>query len=175
MVEPFMVSLLADPSGSYTTAAALIACVEASLRRHHGHGLEGQRIVIVGGTGPAGRVAGVIAASAGAEVLLSSRSGIDAAEAAARATGRRFGVSLRGLAGSDAPALGAALAETDVLLACAAAGMQVVTSETLRSAKRLRSRPTSMRYRPRASRAWVRWTIPSRCPGRPRSASARFR
>ena len=31
MVPPFVVSVFADPSGSYTTAAALVACVEAAL------------------------------------------------------------------------------------------------------------------------------------------------
>ena len=78
MVKPFVVSAMADPSGAYTTAAAMVACVEAALKRHHGQGLEGQRVVILGGTGPVGRVAGVIAAQAGAEVYLSSRNGIDA-------------------------------------------------------------------------------------------------
>ena len=30
MVPPFVVSLMADPSGSFTTAAAMVACVEAN-------------------------------------------------------------------------------------------------------------------------------------------------
>src|SRR5512146_492914 len=29
MFKPFVVSLMADPSGAYTTAAAMVACVEA--------------------------------------------------------------------------------------------------------------------------------------------------
>lgn len=36
MVPPFEVSVIADPSGSYTTAAALVACVEQVLRSAHG-------------------------------------------------------------------------------------------------------------------------------------------
>jgi methylene-tetrahydromethanopterin dehydrogenase len=138
MVQPFVVSLMADPSGSYTTAAAMIACVDAALRRRHAHGLEGQRIVIVGGTGPVGRIAGVIAAQAGAEVLLSSRNGIDAAEAAARQTGTRFGVALHGVSGGDPAALRASIAQADVVLACAAAGVQVVSTEALASTSRLK-------------------------------------
>ena len=31
MVKPFVVSVMADPSGAYTTAAAMVACVEAAL------------------------------------------------------------------------------------------------------------------------------------------------
>ena len=138
MVKPFVVSLMADPSGAYTTAAAMVACVETALKRHHSQGLEGQRVVILGGTGPVGRIAGVIAALAGAEVFLSSRNGIDTAEAAARETGKRFGVTLHGMSGGDPAAVRASLAETDVLLACAAAGVQVVSAEMLSFAKRLK-------------------------------------
>jgi methylene-tetrahydromethanopterin dehydrogenase len=138
MVKPFVVSLLADPSGAYTTAAAMVACVEAVLQRQHAQGLQGQRVLILGGTGPVGRIAGVIAAQQGAEVLLSSRGGIDAAEAAARDTGKRFGVTLHGLSGADPAAVRASLAEADVLLACAAAGVQVVAAEALAVAQRLK-------------------------------------
>lgn len=138
MVKPFVVSMMADPSGAYTTAAAMVACVETALRRHHGHGLEGQRVVILGGTGPVGRIAGVIAAQAGAEVFLSSRNGIDVAETAARETGKRFGVTLHGLSGGDPAAVRTSIAQADVLLACAAAGVQIVSSELLAFAKRLK-------------------------------------
>ena len=138
MVKPFVVSLMADPSGAYTTAAAMVACVETALRRHHALGLEGQRVVILGGTGPVGRIAGVIAAQAGAEVFLSSRNGIDVAEEAAKLTGRRFGVTLHGLSGGDPAAVRASIGSADVLLACAAAGVQVVTAEALTFAKRLK-------------------------------------
>ncbi len=138
MVKPFVVSLMADPSGSYTTAAAMVACVEAALKTNHGHGLEGQRVVILGGTGPVGRIAGVIAAGAGAQVFLSSRNGIDAAEEAAQLTAQRFGVTLHGISGGDPAAVRTSIADADVLLACAAAGVQVVSAEMLTHAKRLK-------------------------------------
>lgn len=138
MVKPFVVSLMADPSGSYTTAAAMVACVEAALQRQGANGLAGQRVVILGGTGPVGRVAGVLAAQAGAHVQLSSRNGIDAAEEAAQATGQRFGVALHGVSGGDRAAVRTSLADADVVLACAAAGVQVVSAEDLGFAKALK-------------------------------------
>ncbi|WP_088281233.1 NAD(P)-dependent methylenetetrahydromethanopterin dehydrogenase [Ideonella sp. A 288] len=138
MVKPFVVSVMADPSGAYTTAAAMVACVEAALKRSTGLGLEGQRVVILGGTGPVGRIAGVIAAQAGAEVFLSSRNGIDAAEAAAAETGKRFGVTIHGLSGGDPAAVRASIGQADILLACAAAGVQVVSAEALGAAQRLK-------------------------------------
>lgn len=135
MVKPFVVSLMADPSGAYTTAAAMVACVEAALLRTSTQGLAGRRVVVLGGTGPVGRIAGVIAAHAGAEVALSSRNGIDVAEEAALETGRRFGVTLHGVSGGDRAAVRSSLAESDVVLACAAAGVQVVSAEDLGHAR----------------------------------------
>jgi methylene-tetrahydromethanopterin dehydrogenase len=137
MVPPFAVSLMADPSGAYTTAAAMVACVEAALQKQ-GSGLKGQRVVVLGGTGPVGRIAGVLAAQAGAVVSLSSRNGIDAAEEAAQLTARRFGVTLHGVSGGDRAAVRTSIAEADVLLACAAAGVQVVSAEDLTGATRLK-------------------------------------
>ncbi len=137
MVKPFVVSLLADPSGAYTTAAAMVACVDATLLRTQGAGLPGRRLLVLGGTGPVGRVAGVIAAQAGARVQLSSRSGAAAAEAAARQTGARFGVGLQGISGADRAALRASIAEAEVVLACTAAGVQVLTADDLAHALRL--------------------------------------
>ena len=138
MVKPFVVSLMADPSGAYSTAAAMVACVDAALKKRHGHGLQGQRVVVLGGTGPVGRVAGVLAAQSGADVRLSSREGTEAAEAAAQETGKRFGVSLHGVSGGGHEAVRASIAEADVILGCAAAGVQVVSAEDLGSAKRLK-------------------------------------
>lgn len=138
MVKPFVVSVMADPSGSYTTAAAMVACVEAALKRHHGQDLAGQRVLVLGGTGPVGRIAGVIAAQAGAEVHLSSRHGTDVAEEAAAESGKRFGVTLHGISAGDRAALRASLADADVVLACAAAGVQVVSAADLEFAKRVK-------------------------------------
>jgi len=138
MVPPFVVSVMADPSGAYTTAAAMVASVEAALKKRHGHGLDRQRVVILGGTGPVGRIAAVLAAQAGAEVYLSSRNGIDVAEEAAQKTGARFGVTVHGASGGDRAAVRSSLAEAEVLLATAAAGVQVVSAEDLGFAGRLK-------------------------------------
>ncbi|HOX66867.1 MAG TPA: methylenetetrahydromethanopterin dehydrogenase [Burkholderiaceae bacterium] len=138
MVKPFVVSVMADPSGAYTTAAAMIACVEAALQRSHGHGLEGQKVVVIGGAGPVGRIACVIAAQAGARVCLSNRDGLVEAETAAGVTGVRFGVTLQGVSGESHDTVHASLADADVILACAAAGVQVLSAADLSHARRLK-------------------------------------
>jgi methylene-tetrahydromethanopterin dehydrogenase len=137
MFKPFMVSLMADPSGAYTTAAAMVACIEAALQRAHHGGLADRRVLVFGGTGPVGRIAAVLAAQAGAQVQISSRGGATAAERAASETARRFGVTVHGVSGRDHNAVRASLAGADVVLACAAAGVQVLSAEDLAAVPRL--------------------------------------
>lgn len=138
MFKPFVVSLMADPSGAYTTAAAMLACVEAALRRHHDLALKGQNVLVLGGTGPVGRIAAVLAAQAGALVRIASHTGLAVAQKAAQETGTRFGVTLQGVSGADRNALRSELAQAGVVLACAAAGVQVVSPEDLGFAKGLK-------------------------------------
>src|SRR5579862_8133276 len=54
LLKPFEISLFADPAGSFTTAAALLAVVEKSYREKFGAELAGARIVIFGATGVVG-------------------------------------------------------------------------------------------------------------------------
>jgi methylene-tetrahydromethanopterin dehydrogenase len=100
--------------------------------------LSGQHVLVLGGTGPVGRIAAVLAAQAGAVVRIASHSGFDVAQRAALDTGARFGVSLQGVSGADRAALRDALAPAGVVLACAAAGVQVVSPEDLAFAKGLK-------------------------------------
>lgn len=137
MVPPFVVSVFADPSGSYTTAAALVAATEAALRRHHGTDLAGKRVLMIGGTGTVGRIAAVLCARLGATAVMSSHKGAEAAQAAADQTGQRFGVTLQGVSGHGSEALRQALAEADVVMGVAAAGVQVMTEADRAHATRM--------------------------------------
>ena len=77
MVPPFEVSVFADPSGAITTAAAAIACIEKQLKASFETDLDGKELFIFGGTGPVGVCAGILAASCGAKVYLTSHRGSD--------------------------------------------------------------------------------------------------
>ena len=137
MVPPFIVSLFADPSGAYTTAAALVAATEAALKKHHGTELTGKRVLLLGGTGTVGRIAGVLCAQLGATALLSSHRGAVAAQTAAAETGARFGVTLQGVSGQVEADVRAALAGADVVMGVAAAGLQVMSAADRAVATRL--------------------------------------
>jgi methylene-tetrahydromethanopterin dehydrogenase len=134
MFPPFMVSVFADPSGSYTTAAGMVACVERHLRQHHGTGLDGKRVLVLGGTGAVGRIAGVLCARSGAAVRLCSHSDAGRATAAAEQLNKHFGVALTGMLIDSQATLHRELAATDVVLATAAAGAQVMMEEDFKAA-----------------------------------------
>lgn len=136
MFPPFTVSLCADPSGAYTTAAALVACCEAALQ--HDDGLEGRQVLLLGGSGPVGRIAAVLCARRGGRAVLGSHRGAAAAQEAARDTGAHFGVSLHAASTADGDALRTALAQADVVMAVAGAGVQVASASDLAGATRLR-------------------------------------
>lgn len=137
MVPPFVVSAMADPSGSYTTAAALVACVEAQLRKVHGCELAGKRVLILGGGGTVGRIAGVLAQQLGAEVRLSHFQGEAAAREAADAIHARFGSPLGAVSGASLAEVQASVEDADVILATAAAGIEVLGEGVRQAARRL--------------------------------------
>lgn len=134
MVPPFEVSVFADPSGSYTTAAALVACVGRQLHKAHSTDFTGKRVLVLGGTGAVGRIAGVLAAQLGATVTLASQSGIERARNAAAETGKRFGASLSAAVSATASDRQSALAQADVVFATAAAGAQVMCESDVAAA-----------------------------------------
>ncbi len=138
MVPPFAASVLVDPSGAFTTAAAMVACVEQVLRDHASTSLDGLRVVVVGGTGPVGQTAGIIAAMQQARVTLLSSSSSAKAEQAAAFCREQFGVTIEGALAREPADLARQLADADVVLACAAAGIEVVSEAGLRAARQLK-------------------------------------
>src|SRR5947209_4696180 len=101
LVPPFGISFFADPSGSFTTAAAMVAGVEKVLKDKKQRGLKGLKIATFGATGVVGFSASVIAALEGAEVTLVGYDGIKRVADAAQDIKARFGVDVHAADGSD--------------------------------------------------------------------------
>jgi methylene-tetrahydromethanopterin dehydrogenase len=137
MVPPFEVSVFADPSGSYTTAAALVALVERHLKKVHGAELDGKRVLILGGTGAVGRVAAAMAASLGADVVLASHTDGARAMRVSDEINRRFDIATVGVSAAKPAELHQALSRAEIVFATAVAGVQVVSSADLAHAKPL--------------------------------------
>jgi methylene-tetrahydromethanopterin dehydrogenase len=137
MVPPFEVSVFADPSGAFTTAAAMVAVVERQLKRTHGTALLGKQVVVLGGTGPVGAAAAVLAASDGARVNLAIARDSADARSTADDCNARYGTTLEGMEAGSAAMMTALIRGAEVILATSKAGVQVVTAEHLAVASRL--------------------------------------
>jgi methylene-tetrahydromethanopterin dehydrogenase len=137
LFPPFEMCLFADPAGSFTTAAAMVACVEKLLRDKKSCDLKGLKVAIFGATGVVGFSAGVIAALEGAEVTLVGYDGIKRVSEAAGEIKARFGVDVHAADGSDDAKKAAILSETEVVLAAGRAGVQVLSRAQITAAKRL--------------------------------------
>src|SRR5215472_996534 len=101
LVPPFGISFFADPAGSFTTAAAMVACVEKVLRDKKQRTLKGLRAAVFGATGVVGFSAAVIAALEKAAVTLVGYDGIKRVSDAAREIKARFDVEVQAADGSD--------------------------------------------------------------------------
>jgi methylene-tetrahydromethanopterin dehydrogenase len=138
MVPPFEVSVLADPSGAFTTAAALVACVEKQLKTHHGDELKGAQAVVFGGTGPVGIATGVIASLAGADVTIVDPFNIDVALEKAQQYNARCGATLVGTYASSDADKARLLSQADIVFCTAKAGIQVLNASVLSDATQLK-------------------------------------
>ncbi|MGH8502305.1 MAG: NAD(P)-dependent methylenetetrahydromethanopterin dehydrogenase [Gammaproteobacteria bacterium] len=137
MVPPFEVSVFADPSGAFTTAAGMVAKVEQHLADKHGETLRDQCVLALGGTGPVGAAASVLAAKAGARVKIIGRQ-IDKARQVAEVCNRRYGANLTGIEGDADDHKGELIKIADVVFATAKAGIEVLSRELVASAPRLK-------------------------------------
>ena len=137
MVPPFVVSLFADPYGSFTTAAAMVARVERVLHKDRAREMRGLRVAIFGATGVVGFASGVIAARQGAEVTLVGHNGPERVAEEAEEISNRFGIAVRSADGSTDAQKNAILGSTDVALCAAKAGVQVLSAEQVRDSSLL--------------------------------------
>ncbi len=137
MVPPFEVSVFADPSGAFTTAAGLVAVVEKELADKFNTSLKGANILALGGTGPVGQAAAVIAAQAGANVRIIGRQ-LDKAQRIADLCNAEFGEGKITIsAGVDADKADY-IQTADVVFATGAAGIELLSAELIAAAPQLK-------------------------------------
>jgi hypothetical protein len=120
---PFRVSVLFDPNGSNTTAAAAVLAIRDGL----GGAFEGVCVAVLGGTGPVGSRVARLLAGLGASVALGSRS-LERAKAAAKAISDRTGKPIDAFDSAD---LAKGLAGATVVVAAGAAGALLLPKAVL--------------------------------------------
>ena len=137
LVPPFTLSGFADPSGAFTTAAGMIAKVENALKNNFDKDFSGQKVVVFGGTGPVGCIAGVLASSAGAEVVIMGRKK-EKCEELAQFCKENYLDSSAVISGAANEEFDSQISEVDVVLASGAAGIQLVSEGQLKVATNLK-------------------------------------
>ncbi len=137
MVPPFEVSVFADPSGAFTTAAGMVAAAERELKNKFGTTLEGKNVLCLGGTGPVGQAAAVISAKAGANVRIIGRQ-LEKAQRIADLCNSEFGNNeINITAGADADKE-EYMKTADVVYATGAAGIQLLNAAQVAAAPQLK-------------------------------------
>src|ERR1700752_1572568 len=131
LVPPFGISFFADPAGSFTTAAAMVACVEKTLTEKKKRQLKGLKVAVFGATGVVGFSAAVIAALEGADVTLVGYDGVKRVSEAAAQIKTRCSVEVRAADGSDDGKKADILAPAEVALCAGRAGVRILSSAQL--------------------------------------------
>ena len=137
MVPPFEVSVFADPSGAITTAAAVVAYAEKYLIQQSDKGLQDRQVCIFGGTGPVGICAGILCSLNGAEVRITSHRGAEVAQRLADEYNGRYGANMRGAASGTEEEVMTYLADMDVVIGAAKAGIRILGARQLQQADSL--------------------------------------
>jgi methylene-tetrahydromethanopterin dehydrogenase len=137
LVPPFGISFFADPAGSFTTAAAMVACVEKSLLDRKKRSLKDLKLAVFGATGVVGFSSAVIAALEGADVTLVGYDGTKRVSEAAGEIKARFQVDVHVADGSDDTKKAEILAKAEAALCAGRAGVRILSSAQLAQAKRL--------------------------------------
>jgi methylene-tetrahydromethanopterin dehydrogenase len=126
MFPPFKVSILVDPSGAFTTAAAMMALVEKRLAMSDKKGLNGRKVSIFGATGPVAGCAAVIAAKNGAKVELVAHRDMPIFQTKAEDYNKRYNLNIGCVDGSNDALKKRILHDTEVAICAAAAGVRVL-------------------------------------------------
>jgi len=119
---PMRVSVMADPNGSNTTAAAAVRKITKEMD------VRGKRAVVFAGTGPVGLRACALLAKEGAKVHLTSRS-LRRAESASELIRERFDLEVTPHQVTDGQAAREALEGAHILMTTGAPGVQLVEED----------------------------------------------
>jgi methylene-tetrahydromethanopterin dehydrogenase len=137
MVPPFEISVFADPAGSFTTAAAMVACAEKALKDKFKTEFKGKRVVVFGGTGVVAFASAVISAVEGAEAVLVGYDGPERVRKLAEEANARFEVKLGYADGSTEEQKTELVRGAEVIFSAGPAGKRLLTTDQLKQASQL--------------------------------------
>ena len=137
MFTPFEMSTMADPSGAFTTAAAMIAKIDAHLKINN-QTLSQQTIAIFGASGTVGSTSALIAAAQGACVQLVAHKDVALVQAYADSLHEKYGFNYQVVDGTNHAAKTNVLNTATVAICAALAGLRVLETTHFAQSKTLK-------------------------------------
>lgn len=137
MFTPFEMSTFADPSGAFTTAAAMLAKVDTLLKNKQQE-LAAQTIAIFGAGGAVGSTVALIAASLGAQVQLVAHKELEQMQEYAADLQTKYGLNLQVVDGTNEVKKTQIVQTATVAICAAAAGIRVLELAHFNASKTLK-------------------------------------
>jgi methylene-tetrahydromethanopterin dehydrogenase len=142
MFPPFKTSIIVDPAGAYTTAAAMVAKAESALLTSKLGELKDKTCAILG-TGAVGQIAAVLLAKIGCNVMIVSLNpkrvdGKEHAENMARLIAKDHGVQVQGVFAPTPASKIEVLKKADVVMCAGIKGVRLIDKEMLNEVKRIK-------------------------------------
>lgn len=139
MFPPFEASIIVDPGGAYTTAAAMIAKVEKALRDSKLGELKNKSCAVFG-TGAVGRIASILLARLGCSVTIMSpnpnrSNGTEYVQQLSQLLHEKYGVNVEGAYAPTPSKKIEILKKADVILCSSAPGVRIIEKEILEQLK----------------------------------------
>jgi len=142
MFPPFKTSIIIDPAGAYTTAAAMVAKAEDALVENKLGELKDKTCAILG-TGAVGQIAAVLLAKMGCKVMIASLNpkradGKEHAESIARLLAKDHGVQVQGIFAPTPASKVEIIEKADVIMCAGVKGVRIIDKEMLKSIKNMK-------------------------------------
>jgi methylene-tetrahydromethanopterin dehydrogenase len=142
MFPPFNASVVIDPAGAYTTAAAAVAKVEDAISSNNLGSLSDKTCAVFG-TGSVGRIIAVMLAKFGCEVTIASlnpdrENGDEYAAELAKQINTQYGVHVQGFFASTDEKKFELFKKAEVIFCAGTRGVQILSKEMLQKVKLLK-------------------------------------
>jgi methylene-tetrahydromethanopterin dehydrogenase len=142
MFPPFKTSIIVDPAGAYTTAAAMVAKAESALLVSKLGELKDKTCAILG-TGAVGQIAAVLLAKIGCNVMIASLNpkrvdGKEHAENIARLLAKDHGVQVEGIFSPTPASKIEILKKADVVMCAGIKGIRLIDKDMLNEVKHIK-------------------------------------
>jgi methylene-tetrahydromethanopterin dehydrogenase len=142
MFPPFKTSIIVDPGGAYTTAAAMVAKAESALLSSKLGELKDKTCAILG-TGAVGQIAAVLLAKLGCNVMIASLNpkridGKEHAEGVAKLLAKDHGVQVQGIFAPTPASKIDILKKADVVMCAGIRGVRLIDKDMLNEVKRIK-------------------------------------